>query len=337
MNKIQRALSLLDRFETGALPAPADAERLIVEIFEACGQAVSEKRFIGLGERVDCFVRTTLNGRPQTIGVEVSATTRPAGVESVDRAFQLKKSGHFDRAMVISQSGFSAQALLRADTIGLGQIDLLGLINLRNWLLKQEQPKEVDNAYERIMRSAMRDLARLIAERPEFLAKIEWRELEKVLRETFEGIGFDTKLTRPGKDGGFDLELTAVEGGHRRIYLVEVKHWTDQKPGPSHLRRFISVTVSRQAEGGLLLSTSGFARTISSGITEFSAPVRLGDSTKVVALCKTYYRLQSALWLDDTSLQETLLSGTRAISELRQEHNKKGHNPKAKRRIRPIN
>jgi restriction system protein len=315
MDKLQRALTLIDRFEAGARPAPMDAERLIVEIFEACGHMVFEKGFIESDEGIDCFVRTNVDGKLQTIGVEVKARMHPAGVASVDQAFSLKASGHFDRAMVISRSGFSAEALRRADTIGLGHIDLFGPADLRNWLSKQVQLEDVDRAYERIVRGAMQELVRLIAERPEALARIEWRELEKVLRETFDGIGFDTRLTRPGKDGGFDLELTAAEGGQKRIYLVEVKHWTDQKPGPSHLKKFISVTACKQAAGGLLLSTSGFARTIYSGIAEFSAPVRLAEGDKVVALCRTYYRLRSALWLEDVSLYETLLSGTRAIGE----------------------
>ncbi len=161
----------------------------------------------------------------------------------------------------------------------------------------------------------MQQLARAVAERPEVLAKIEWRELEKVLREVFEGIGFGTKLTRPGKDGGFDLELSTAEGGQKRLYLVEVKHWAEQKPGPAHLRKFISVTASRQATGGLLLSTSGFSGTVYSGIAEFSAPVRLAERGKVVALCRAYYRLRSALWLEDVSLHQTLFSGTRALGE----------------------
>ncbi len=219
--------------------------------------------------------------------------------------------------MVISRSGFTADALRYADTIGLGQIDLFGPGDLRNWLSKQIQPDDIDTAYDRIVRGAMRDLARLIAERPEVLAKVEWRELEQVLRETFEGIGFDTKLTRPGKDGGFDLELSTAEGGKKRVYLVEVKHWTEQKPGPTHLKKLISVTASKQAASGLLLSTSGFSGTIYSGIAELSAPVRLAEGDKVVALCRTYYRLRSALWLEDVNLHETLLSGTRAIGEYR--------------------
>jgi restriction endonuclease Mrr len=274
-------MSRLASFEAGAFQQPADAEKLIVEIFQACGHAVSQKGFAESDDGVDCFVRTDFNGVHQTIGVEVKARKQPAGFATVDKALNLKATRHFDRVMVISRSGFSANALQHANTVGLGQIDLFSPADLRIWLSKQIQPKEVESEYNRIVRGAMRDLALLIAKYPETLANIEWRELEKVLRETFEGIGFDTKLTRPGKDGGFDLELSSTEGGQKRVYLVEVKHWTDQKPGPTHLKKFISVTASKRADGGLLLSTSGFAGTIYSGIAEFSAPVSVNAAESV--------------------------------------------------------
>lgn len=82
---------------------------------------------------------------------------------------------------------------------------------------------------------------------PDELATVEWRDLERLLREVFEGIGFHVILTRPSKDGGFDLELTATERGQKQVYLVEVKHWSEQKPGTVHVRKLIKVTASRKA------------------------------------------------------------------------------------------
>jgi hypothetical protein len=46
-----------------------------------------------------------------------------------------------------------------------------------------------------------------LAENPEQLDTVEWRDLERIMRETFEGLGFDTFLTRSTKDGSFDLQL----------------------------------------------------------------------------------------------------------------------------------
>lgn len=58
-----------------------------------------------------------------------------------------------------------------------------------------------------IIRTAMKAIARMIAKHPISLQAVEWRDLERVLREVFESLGFTVELTRSGKDGGFDLKL----------------------------------------------------------------------------------------------------------------------------------
>ncbi len=73
MDKLHEVMLRIERFESGAFQAPADAEKLIVEIFQACGHAVSQKGFAESDDGVDCFVRTDFNGLHQTIGVEVKA------------------------------------------------------------------------------------------------------------------------------------------------------------------------------------------------------------------------------------------------------------------------
>jgi restriction endonuclease Mrr len=111
------------------------------------------------------------------------------------------------------------------------------------------------------------------------------------------------------------LELNSVSAGASDVYLVEVKHWSKQKPGSSHLKKLIEVTTSRRASGGLLLSTSGFARTVYSGIAEISAPVRLAGPAKVIALCRAFHRLGTGFWDHDRDLQEELFCGTTALGE----------------------
>ena len=66
----------------------------------------------------------------------------------------------------------------------------------------------------------MRALVHEIARDPAALWSIEWRDLERVLREVLEKLGFSTHLTRPGKDGGYDLEVSCLESGERKTYLV---------------------------------------------------------------------------------------------------------------------
>jgi hypothetical protein len=48
----------------------------------------------------------------------------------------------------------------------------------------------------------MKDLARLVARYSEVLYKVVWLDLERLLREAFEGIGFAAELTLPSKDEG---------------------------------------------------------------------------------------------------------------------------------------
>ncbi len=316
-DKIDAALGLIDRFENGEQPlAPQDAEQLVRGIFDACGYDVTQAGFVGGDQGVDCYFSGLIDGRNQTVAVEVRVGRRPADIKCVQHAFALKnKSPNFDRAMVISRAGFLAATLREAESLGLGEVDMFGPAALRNWITKQVIPEDVTASYERIVGGAMKSLADLVARNPQALAKLKWWEVEAVLREAFEGMGFGARKTRASKDGGFDLELTISEGGRRRVFLVEVKHWTDQRPGSGHLKKLIKVTLSKEVEGSFLLSSSGFTKTVYSGITEISVPVRLGAGEKIVALCRTYYRLKNQLWREDVNLHQELLSGTWAIGD----------------------
>ncbi len=301
---------LLDRFERNDKMYPADSEKLVAEVFRACGHSVGQTGFVENNSGADLIIETNDSGKPTRISVEVKYNRGPAGLSSVRQLLTFRGHGLIDRAMVISRSGFTPAALSFAIDNGVGLLDLLAPNDLRNWLAKHKPQMQPDHRVHLIIRTAMKELAKHIAEYPGQLASVEWRDLERVLREVFEGIGFDTKLTRSGKDGGFDLMLSIISRGARAIYLVEVKHWSKQKPGPKHLAKFLHVTASRQATAGLLLSTSGFARTIYEGLVESSAPVRLGDDSKVVSLCKMYHRLDTALWTEAQDLEKELFADT---------------------------
>ncbi|WP_158272496.1 restriction endonuclease [Pseudomonas sp. GV071] len=89
----------------------------------------------------------------------------------------------------------------------------------------------------------MKAIASEIAKNPRCLRDVEWRDIERVMREVFEQLGFATKLTRSGKDGGFDLQLETIEHGETQVFLVEVKHWlaSGKKPGTGTLAALIDV------------------------------------------------------------------------------------------------
>ena len=104
--KMNEALRLLEEFEISGASLPKDAEKLIANIFRACGLIVTETGFVGSDEGVDCYFRTNLGGKPQVIGVEVRANKKPVPTDVVERAFNLKAAGHFDRVMVVASGGF---------------------------------------------------------------------------------------------------------------------------------------------------------------------------------------------------------------------------------------
>jgi hypothetical protein len=317
-DEVAKTLQLLDQFEKQGVDRPAKAEKLVADIFRACGHDVTETGFVEAEEGVDCFFRTKLDGKEQLIGVEVRSNTRPVPAGAVEDAFNLKRTGQFDRVMVIASGGFTPGAIYHADSVAVGQIDLLGPNELRSWIIKANTPANdpfLTNT-QIIVKAAMEGLAKEVARNPEALWEQNWLDLERLLYAAFKGVGFEAILTRPAKDGGFDLELTFDRNGAKEVHLVEVKHWKKNKPGKKELTKLIRVTAERKSTGGVLLSSSGFTTTICSGIVECERPIRLGNSDKIVGVCKTYARLDSAVWTLFPTPYEMLTSETRNISEI---------------------
>ncbi|MGC4855181.1 restriction endonuclease [Micromonospora sp. DT4] len=167
------------------------------------------------------------------------------------------------------------------------------------------------NRVEIIVREAMCSLARQVALRPGELVNIEWRDLERLMREVFEEIGFETQLTRPAKDGGFDLKLLSKLGGEEFSCLVEIKHWRTSRPGKKTYTEFVEVVVREGTTQGLLLSTSGFRDSALSGrLAVEHHPVRLGTANKVVELCQVFLSKKSGLIEQELFLPRLLLDDT---------------------------
>jgi hypothetical protein len=156
-----------------------------------------------------------------------------------------------------------------------------------------------------------RRLARFIAEDPRALWEIEWRDLERVLAAVFDGLGFTVELTPGSKDKGKDLVLACRIGWKSFTYVVEVKHWRSGKPvGLQPVTDFIKVVAREERDGGLFVSSSGYAAEVTALTRVDREKVKLGDHTKIVALCRTYRMRESGIWLDPQVLPEILFSGT---------------------------
>jgi|GEM_PF-2417171 len=180
---------------------------------------------------------------------------------------------------------------------------------------KELEPKaKISSRLEVIVRTAMKAVALEIAKNPKCLRDVEWRDLERVMREVFEKLGFETELTRSGKDGGFDFRLESKERSEAKVFLVEVKHWlsSGKKPGSKVLSALVDVVAKAgDKTKGLLLSTSGFTENVLHGRTEVEQQiVRIAGQKKIVSLCQNYFRSVEGIWIPTTELSEMLLEGT---------------------------
>lgn len=180
---------------------------------------------------------------------------------------------------------------------------------LRNWAARLHRPDQsVALEVAQIMREASRQLATLVAENEGALASLEWRDVERVMAEVFEGIGFDTTLTPPSKDGGKDVIISCRAKGHASTYYVEIKHWRSAtKVGSVAVQDLLSVVVSENVTGGLFLSTYGFTTNAFEQLTIIDRDrLRFGGKEKIVSLCKTYVKAKSGVWSPPEDLTDLI-------------------------------
>lgn len=167
---------------------------------------------------------------------------------------------------------------------------------------------EASKSVVAIVSHLSRALAYRLAVCPAELAAIEWRDLERLLGEVCAGIGFRTTVTRSGKDGGFDLRLEAAG----EFFVVEIKHWSGtDKVGAGHVAHFAEVVATQNATRGLLLSTSGFRKSVVRERIEVTQHrVALGDGRKVIGLCQRYSERKRGIWWPETQLPSLLFEDT---------------------------
>jgi restriction endonuclease Mrr len=192
-----------------------------------------------------------------------------------------------------------------------------------DWPPENEWPAELRNREEKLedsseensesivvagMRCVAQWIISVIASNPNELYEVEWRTLEHVIAEIFDGLGFAVTLTEASKDGGKDLILECEVGGFPESYVVEIKHWNSGKRvGGRMLQRFLRVVVSERRSGGLFLSTSGYSGNAFEQFTVFERRnVRFGNDEKIVGLCKTYERMKSGIMSAPKELVEVI-------------------------------
>lgn len=232
-------------------------------------------------------------------------------VNAVNQLLGAIASGAFNRGMLISRFGFTDAAKELARNAEL-QLELHDLSTILAWIDRLEKNQTAN--FERVqflVRSISHEFVKLVAANEENLEHLEWRDFERMMERVMSGLGFDTILTPPSKDGGKDLILSCKVGNESESYIVELKHWrVGTLVGKGAISDFVKVIIRENRTGGLFLATSGYTGNAAEAIAELTRQkLRLGDKTKVVTLCQTYVKAVSGLWYPPEKLPEILYEG----------------------------
>lgn len=257
------------------------------------------------------FMCTKQNSR-ERICISLQNTNKNVIEERVHERVSFAFNYPYNRLIMFAPTGFSNACYRFVNISDPLKVELLTLDDLKSWTSKIEiEGENGTQDYENIIKILSRTFIEKIAEDSNFLLKVEWRELEKMIAEVFEGLAFDVRLTPPSKDGGKDIILEINKRGVSKKYLVEIKHWKSQKLGQKYVKEFLKVICNETQESGLLLSTFGFTSNAFEGLTELERKkVRFGTEDKIVSLCKTYLKVKSGIWTPLENLEQTLFENT---------------------------
>lgn len=259
--------------------------------------------------RVD-VLGTRSDGDTLVIENKFYSTGRPVGQDVIEQTVRAANLQDARRAIVISNTGFtqSAEDLVRRDNPI--NIQLLDFNALRGWAKRLHDPDEaIEREVSRILRETSQRLAAVIARDGNALASMEWRDVERLIAEVFDGLGFKSELTPSSKDGGKDVIASCQVKGNVATYYVEIKHWRSAtRVGSNSVQDLLSVVVSENASGGLFLSTYGFTSNAFQSLTCVEREkLRFGDQDKIVTLCKTYMKAKSGIWAPPEDLSELIM------------------------------
>ncbi len=320
-DRLAKALEMISGFATGSVDLSSISafqmvREIILPLLEADGYAGFLPRsyedgieLIAGREVSDFEAELSI-----AIAFEKSEKQHLVSIPSIDLLLGACNREGVDRAMLVTTSRFSDEV---RDIVARDlpvTFELVDINALKAWAGRIGRSFD---ANEKAIVDAVRDfakqLARLIAQNPNYLWNIEWRDMERLLAEIFKNLGFDVELTPSSKDGGKDIVLECVISGSRHRYIIEVKHWISQKKvGSEYIKDFIHVVVRENRSGGLFLSTSGYTDDTFQVLGEIERQrVRLGGKEKVIGLCRTFARAESGLWSPPELLPELLFEDTK--------------------------
>lgn len=119
----------------------------------------------------------------------------------------------------------------------------------------------------------------------ESLRAMSWRELEQLVAEAYERLGFEVEesATR-GADGGVDLRLRR----HGALTLVQCKHWRTQRVGAPVVREQFGLLAHHGAAAVVIVTTGDF--TAEARAFAQSKPIELVAGPELLALVQSVQR-----------------------------------------------
>ncbi len=268
----------------------------------------------------DFIAKKRINGTEYKIAIELkdNSNINEAVRKGIRTLTEATKQNNFDKLILLlkSRTDFSPNnpSLLNFLHDHPTNLEILNLSDLERWshtLSNELSPKE-ENAVHFYIQQLSKKLIELVAKNPGNLIDLEWRDLERMISELFEGIGFKTTLTPGSKDGGKDVILECTIDDIQKTYIIEIKHWrSGQKVGQTAVKEFTNVIINEKRDKGLFLSTYGFSDNYYESLSEKQKSViRFGEKEKIVELCKTYEKVNRGIWNPVNSLENILLDNT---------------------------
>lgn len=93
----------------------------------------------------------------------------------------------------------------------------------------------------------------------ELLRALEWKRFEEVCSGLFQRLGFRTKTTRCGADGGVDIHLYK-QSTDKADVIVQCKAWNSRPIGIKPMRELLGVMASTGVAEGIFVTTTNFNR-----------------------------------------------------------------------------
>ena len=185
---ISEALAQVEALKARPAPRGVEAEQIVWRILKAAGYAISKPRPPGRPDGGwDLEFSATLDGEIERVGIEVRGGPHVSG-QTFYRVAETRERERFDRMLLVTTGKLSKLARDRAFEHRGQRIDLLEPDDLAGWLRRHAiASTERGQSVFTLIRNCMRQIARRIAQVPTELQDVEWRDLERLLREVFGG------------------------------------------------------------------------------------------------------------------------------------------------------